>query len=446
MNKVEVQKKILDYLFSLSERQYFNGAVSVGYKGELLVSEGFGKSNFQYNLNNISTTKFKIGSITKSFTATCILQLYENGLIDIYCPINHYVDFPSIHPITIENLLTHSSGIPNFTSFTDYWDKDMRLPSSLAQTISTFKHKDLEFKPGTKFNYSNSGYLLLTQIIEEISGMSYGDYLKKNICHVIGLKNTGLDDGVQVIRDYSSGYTINKEIICPPFIDMSIPQGAYGMYSTVEDLFLFDKALHSRTILSNKSREMMEDTYFQRYGYGWFIYSSSEQIQNSKCLGHYGDINGYSNQVLRFPEKEVFISVLSNINITPADTIAKNIAKIVNGEDISIPERTIKYVDISEGANIVGDYRLLDMEQVISVKHEDGRWFAIIPKRYGVRYYIEMRPIYRNDNLLKFATNYINEEFTFSKGNTIKMEYKDCNNRVYIGSVIDKISYHTSHR
>jgi CubicO group peptidase (beta-lactamase class C family) len=442
MKKIEVQEKILDYLFALSERNYLNGAVSVGYKGELLVAQGFGKSNFQYNISNTSRTKFKIGSITKSFTATCIMQLYENKLLDIYSPISHYIDFPSIHPITVENLLTHSSGIPNFTSFKDYWDKDMRLPSSLGQTISTFKHKELEFKPGTKFNYSNSGYLLLTQIIESISGVSYGEYIKKNICDVIGLKNTGLDDGIQVIQDYSSGYSINKEITNSPFIDMSIPQGAYGMYSTVEDLFLFDRALHSRTILSKKSREMMEDTYFHCYGYGWFIYSSDELIQHSKCVGHYGDINGYSNQVLRFPEKEIFISVLSNINITPADTIAKNIAKIVNGEIVNIPDRTIKSVGISRDINIVGDYKLSNTEQGISVKHEDGKWFAIISKRYGVRYYIKMKPILANDNLLKFVTDFLHEELTFNKGNSnhVELEYKDCDNIVYIGSLIDNIS------
>jgi hypothetical protein len=259
---------------------------------------------------------------------------------------------------------------------------------------------------------------------------------------VIGLKNTGLDDGIQVIRDYSSGYLINKEIVNSPYIDMTIPQGAYGIYSTVEDLFLFDNALHSRTILSNKSIEMMEGTYFRCYGYGWFIYSSEELVKQSKCVGHYGDINGYSNQVLRFPEKEIFISVLSYINITPADTIAKNIARIFNGEKINIPERTIKSVDFSEHADIVGDYKLSNTEQIISVKHEDGRWYAIIPKRYGVRYYIEMKPISNIDNQLIFATDYIHEELTFRKGNSnnIELEYKDFNNSVFIGSLIDNIS------
>lgn len=436
MNNVEIQEQILDYLIYLNKRQYFNGSVSVGYKGKLLLSEGFGKSNFQNNLNNTPITKYKIGSITKSFTATCILQLNEN-LLDIYSPINNYVDFPSSHPITIENLLTHSSGIPNFTSFKDYWDKEMRLPTSIAQTISSFKHKDLEFVPGTKFTYSNSGYIVLTQIIEKVSGMRYGDYLKKNICDVIGLKNTGLDDGTQIINDYSTGYTINKEIIKAPYIDMSIPQGAYGMYSTVEDLFLFDNALQSNRVLTNKSREMMERTYHQCYGFGWFNYTSDELMQNSKCLGHYGDINGYSNQLLRFPEKEISISVLSNINITPSDTIAKDIVKIMNGEDIHIPKRPINSVYLSEKTNIIGDYRLMEFEVVISVKYVDEKWYAIIPKRYGVRYCFEMKPITISENIIRFATNYINEELTFSKGNPTIMEYIDCDNRKHYGSLCD---------
>jgi CubicO group peptidase (beta-lactamase class C family) len=434
MNTHEVQKKILDYLLSLSGRQYFNGSVSVGYKGKLLVSEGFGKANFQNNRINTPTTKFKIGSITKSFTAICILQLYEKGLLDIYSPINEYIDFPSFYPITIEHLLTHSSGIPNFTGFKDYWDIVMRLQSSIAQTISTFKHLDLEFKPGTKFNYSNSGYIVLTQIIESISGMSYEEYLKKNICDVIGLTNTGLDDGMQIINDFSSGYTINKEIINSSFIDMSIRLGAYGMYSTAEDLFLFDKALQSNIILSKKSRKMMEDTYHDCYGYGWFIYTSTDLMQNSKCVGHYGDINGYSNQILRFPEKEVSISVLSNINITPVDTIAKNIVKIMNGVEINIPARRINNVYLSEDANITGEFRLKERKEIITIKYENGKWYAIIPKRYGVQYCIEIKPVNINGNMIKFMTNFIDEELTIIKGSPTILEYRNCDNWRYSGT------------
>jgi CubicO group peptidase (beta-lactamase class C family) len=437
MNTHEVQKKIQEYLLVLSERQYFNGSVTVGYKGKLLVSEGFGKANFQNNRNNTPTTKFKIGSITKSFTAVCVLQLYENGLLDIYSPIRKYIDFPSFHPITIEHLLTHSSGIPNFTSFEDYWDKAMRLPSSIAHTISTFKHMDLEFKPGTKFSYSNSGYIVLTQIIESISGMSYGEYVKKNICDVIGLTNTGLDDGMQIINDFSSGYTINKEIINSPFIDMSIPLGAYGMYSTAEDLFLFDKALHSNIILSKKSRKLMEDTYYDCYGYGWFIYTSTELMANSQCVGHYGDINGYSNQILRFPEKEVSISVLSNLNITPVDTIAKNIVKIMNGVEINFPARSINNVHLCEDANITGDFRLEETKEIITVKHQNSKWYAIIPKRYGVQYYIEINPVNINGNMIRFVTNFIDEELTFIKGSPTILEYRNCDNKRYSGSKIE---------
>lgn len=170
MNDAVLQKKIEHYLFALDERGYLNGAVAVGHKGQTLISEGFGKCNIQYNLTNTPSTKFKIGSITKSFTALCILQLYENDRLHINDCITKYIDFPyhDGSKITIHHLLTHSAGIPNFTSFKNYWDKDMRLLSSLPHTISTFKQRELEFKPGTKFSYSNSGYLLLTQIIESV--------------------------------------------------------------------------------------------------------------------------------------------------------------------------------------------------------------------------------------------------------------------------------------
>lgn len=134
---------------------------------------------------------------------------------------------------------------------------------------------------------------------------------------------------------------------------MSIPQGAFGMYSTVEDLFTFDQALRSNVLLSANSKKMMEECYFQCYGYGWFIYFSGQEQEN-KCLGHYGDINGFSNQLLRIPDKEIFVAVLSNINITPSDTIAHNIAKIINEEDVNIPQKIVENIMLDEAVHIAG--------------------------------------------------------------------------------------------
>lgn len=129
--------------------------------------------------------------------------------------------------------------------------------------------------------------------------------------------------------------------------------------------------------------------------------------------------------------------MLSNINITPVDTISKNIVKIIDGEDINIPERTINYISSTVDTNIIGDYRLKETGAVISIKHENDKWYAIIPKRYGVRYSIEMKPVYRNNNIIRFVTEFINEELTLIIGNPTLIEYMDCDNRRFMGSAID---------
>lgn len=247
------------------ENGYLNGSILIASNENILLNKGFGMANWEHAVPNKPSTKYKIGSLTKAFTAMGIFQLHEKGKLSIDDCISKYLpNYPQGEKITIYHCLTNTTGIPNYTSFPDFWPKTMRLPMTLHELIDSFKHLELNFEPGRKFEYSNSGYTLLTAIIEKVSGMSYAEYIQENICRPLGMDNTGCDDGVEIVVDLASGYSFWEKPIHAPFADLSFPLGAYGLYSTTEDLFLWDQALKSSQLLNKELMEKMF-TPFWRY-------------------------------------------------------------------------------------------------------------------------------------------------------------------------------------
>ncbi len=223
----------------------FSGAVLVAKDGAPLVSKGYGLANRELDVPNTPRTKFRLGSITKMFTAMAILHLEEQGKLAVTDPVcKHVPDCPPAWAkITIHHLLTHTSGIPNFTSLPDY-PKTMAAPSAVNQTVARFRDRPLDFDPGEKFRYSNSGYVLLGQVIEKVAIESYGAVLKRTIFEPLGMKDTGYDSGAEIIPRRASGYSRQAERFRNAmYIDMSIPHAAGGLYSTVEDLLIWDQAL-----------------------------------------------------------------------------------------------------------------------------------------------------------------------------------------------------------
>jgi CubicO group peptidase (beta-lactamase class C family) len=239
MTMEAVQKKMEDYCSALSNLGYLNGSVLVAYEGNVIFSKGYGMANFEHTVTNTPQTVFRIGSITKQFTATAILLLQELDLIHINDPISNCLpDYPNGEKITIHHLLTHTSGIPSFTSFIDY-KKIMKHPTTLEEGVSKFKHLPLVFEPGEKYEYSNSGYLLLSYIIEKIVNKSFESYLDESILNALGMKQTGHDNIKKLLKNRASGYEVWGEVVNAEFIDMSVPSGAGAMYSTTEDLFIW---------------------------------------------------------------------------------------------------------------------------------------------------------------------------------------------------------------
>lgn len=329
-----VASQIDDMLTKLAEQDLFSGSVLVAKDGEVLLTKGYGMANLELEVANTPQTKFRIGSITKQFTAMAILQLQQQEKLNVNDLICQYIeDCPEAwQPITIHQLLTHTSGIYNFTNASSYLDFKMQHANA-TETIGQFRDRPLDFSPGETWSYSNSGYILLGYIIEEVSGQSYASFLKDNIFEPLQMTATGYDNNDRVIKNRASGYS--SKSTNADYIDMSVPHAAGGLYSTVEDLFLWDQALYTDTLIPASLREEMFTPFAQipdtelSYGYGWLV----DTQLNHKRVSHSGGIEGFVTEIDRYPDDGVVIIVLSNLERTLPDTIALGIAKMVFGEE-----------------------------------------------------------------------------------------------------------------
>src|SRR5215469_16739899 len=268
------------YITAETTQHQFRGTVLVGINGKIVFDKAYGLANEEWNARNTTTTKFRIASLTKQFTAACILLLQERGQLKIQDPVSRYL--PALpeawQSVTIHQLLTHTSGVPNITDNFQL-ERVSRMGATPQELITLVADKPLDFKPGSKWNYSNTGYQLLGMIIEKTSGQSYADFLKKNIFGPLGMTNSGYDQAIPILKERASGYQIKDGVLAnADFIDMRGPYAAGGIYSTVEDLYRWNQALAQEgKLLSASSLKQMFTEYpeavyqGQHYGYGVVI-------------------------------------------------------------------------------------------------------------------------------------------------------------------------------
>src|SRR5205823_5207126 len=247
---------------------------------------------------------------------------------------------------TIHNLLSHTSGIPNYTASQGFFQNVSRNPYGVADFIKQYASGDLEFEPGTKFNYSNSGYFLLGAIIEKVTGKPYEQVLKQNIFDPLGMKDSGYDHWETILSKRAIGYTQTpRGYETAPYLDMSIPYAAGSLYSTVEDLYLWDQALYDEKILSAKSKELMFKPNLNNYGYG-FVMTKATLAPPTKLavpvIQHNGGINGFSTTIVRMVDDKRLIVLLDNAEHGQyLDKIALGLMSILYDQPYDSPKRSI---------------------------------------------------------------------------------------------------------
>jgi CubicO group peptidase (beta-lactamase class C family) len=345
-------------------------AVLVSQKGNVIYKKAFGLANIELKVPMKPEMVFRIGSITKQFTAVCILQLMEQGKLSLQDEITKFIpDYPTqAYKITVEHLLTHTSGIQSYTgmkNFQEFIRKEMKP----EEIIELFKNQPMEFAPGTKWNYNNSGYILLGHIIEKVSGKSYPQYLEENIFKPLGMSNTYYGSNSRIISNRASGYQNGKDgIINADIMSMTIPYAAGSIESTVEDLFKWHQAVHAYKLVKKESLEKAFTDYKlangkgTRYGYGWAL----NTVQGSPTIEHGGGINGFLTSSLYLPNEDVFVAVFSNSNAKSPNEVAVRLAaatigKPYNYKEITLDEGTLDlYTGVYESED--GSQRVITRE------------------------------------------------------------------------------------
>jgi CubicO group peptidase (beta-lactamase class C family)/pimeloyl-ACP methyl ester carboxylesterase len=316
------EEKIDALVKHYASQQRFNGAVLVAEKGNVIYKKGIGLANMEWNIPNTPQTKFRVGSITKQFTAMLIMQLVNEGKITLDAPITRYLPHyrrETGDSISIHHLLTHSSGLPNYTNHDHFFKGDSKLYFNVTDFTRLYCSGDLEFKPGSKFNYSNSGYFILGAIIEAITKNRYSAVLQERILDVAGMKNTGYDLAETIISNRAAGYENTLDgFKNAEYLDMALPYAAGSLYSTVEDLFLWNKILLTEKLLPDSMKKKMFAGYIadgrDKAGYGWFIrnFTAKDSIKKIEMIWHNGGINGFLSELSRFPQDQHFIAILDN--------------------------------------------------------------------------------------------------------------------------------------
>ncbi|TDW48093.1 CubicO group peptidase (beta-lactamase class C family) [Flavobacterium sp. 270] len=330
----ELIEKLENYMNAEATINNFGGTVLITKKDSVLLKKNYGLADYEWQVKNTIDTKFSLASVTKQFTATAILQLEENKKLSLDDKLSHYFpDFPNGEKITLRMLLTHNSGLDM-----DY-DELYRSKTTLDENsvYNYIKQKPFLFEPGTNTAYSNIGYYLLARIIEKLSNESYAIYLKKNIFDKAGMKNTGISSNDSIVQKLAKTYYFkDHKLIKNPYINWNFNIGHDGIYSTVEDLYLWNKALFdSNIILSETSKKKMFTSYNkENFGLGFMInpfYNHGHEL-----IAHDGGFYGTVTSFNKFTKDDIFITVLSN-NQSPSHFIAYGLAGICFGKEVEIP-------------------------------------------------------------------------------------------------------------
>jgi CubicO group peptidase (beta-lactamase class C family) len=316
----------------------FTGAVLVAKRGATVFDRAYGLANVEWDIPNSPTTHFRIGSITKQFTAVTLLLLEERGKLKLSDPVSaHLPDAPAAwSKITLHHLLTHTSGIPNVTNDPEFilWKLQ---PTTVLQMVGRFRDLPLDFPTGDRHVYSNSNYIVLGLIVETITGQKFGEFLIENILNPLGLNNTGFDSNLRLLPRRASGYIRRgDQLLNAPYSDMSVPHAAGAMYSTTHDLWHWAEAIFGDKLLTPASRAKLLSPARDNYALGVRV----TVFQGRKIIEHGGNISGFSSFLRHYPEQGVTVVALANQSTRIVEDLVGQLAAAAFDGDEAKPIRT----------------------------------------------------------------------------------------------------------
>jgi CubicO group peptidase (beta-lactamase class C family) len=376
---------LLDKQFPANEP----GTVTLVAKdGEIIYKKALGLANVELNVPMATDMVFRIGSMTKQFTAVSILMLAEQGKLELNDPITKYIpDYPTHgHELTIHHLLTHTSGIANSTTLNP-WDAHVRKkdfePKAL---VDYFKNEPIKTAPGEQYQYNNFGYHILGYLIEIVSEMSYGAFVEKNIFQPLGMGHSYYGSHEAIIPNRATGYTRTRAgFEHAEYISMTQPYAAGALMSTVQDQLIWINALLDHRLISKQSLELAWSNYDLNngnkinYGYGWFI----NDINGSRTVEHAGGISGYQTNAIYVPEENVFVVVFTNCDRTDPRPVSTRMAALAIGKPYPAAESIIELSD-DQLEQWVGEYEYPDGSTRI-VELIDNWLYWSRPGRYKFR-------------------------------------------------------------
>jgi CubicO group peptidase (beta-lactamase class C family) len=340
------KKQKIDAIMKTYHRyNMFDGAVLVAENGKVVYKNAFGLANREWNIPNRTDTKFMIGSVSKPITATLMLVQVQKGLISLNKTISDYLPEFKGKPaagITIKQLLSHTSGMPNYDIIKDFFPRISRVSFTREDYIKIYMDSALSFKPGERYFYSSWGYYTLGYIMERVTGKSYSQLMKEDIFDKAGMTNSGSYHHMQVVPNRATGYDYSfGGFTSADFRDQSNTMGTGDLYSTVEDLFKFHLALMNHNILNKELTDEMlaEGIRPARYGYGWFNQNFKyTDIDSVAANFHLGMTEGFISFFIRIPSTNSMAVILCNSSPTDFFGITKNLIKILYNKPVVIKE------------------------------------------------------------------------------------------------------------
>jgi CubicO group peptidase (beta-lactamase class C family) len=378
-------------------------AVIVVRDGEIIFRKGQGMANLELGVPIEPDMVFRLGSITKQFTAVAILMLAEQGKLALDDAITKFLpDYPTHdHLITVEHLLTHTSGIKSYTDMPEWpplWRKDF----TVQELIDFFKYQPMQFAPGKRWAYSNSGYILLGAILEKVSGQTYEQFLQQSIFDPLRMKQSYYDSPLRVIPRRVAGYDKGPEgYTNAAYLSMTQPYAAGALASTVDDLAIWDSALYTDQLLKHETLQRafisyrLMDGSSTAYGYGWAIL----EYEGHLLIEHGGGIHGFRTHAIRMPADRVFMAILSNNGGADPEQLAFKIAALVIGQPYKEPTS----IELSPEVltRYEGVYKINASEER-RITREDNRLFS----QRGRGQLVELVPLSSNEFFFKDMSLY----------------------------------------